>query len=116
MRDKTRTSYLRHSLVVWIGDDIEQFLDAMTPDRRDDPELSKMSADRIDHGSLLTNKQVARAVEHQAALLLGGLGRYEPHVGSGNCLANGLRVSRVILLPLDVGLHIGRWHQSDGMT
>jgi hypothetical protein len=31
-----------------------------------------MSADRIDRRSLLTNKQVARAMEHQAALLLEG--------------------------------------------
>src|SRR4029077_17132182 len=39
---KTRTSYVRNSLVVRIGDDTEQFLDTVTTDRRNDPELGKM--------------------------------------------------------------------------
>jgi len=34
---------------------------------------------------------MARAMEHQAALLLGRLGRDEPHVGPGDRLADGLR-------------------------
>jgi hypothetical protein len=101
---ETSTSYLRHSLIVWIGDDIEQFLDTVTPDRRNDPELGKMDPDCIDHRGLLADEQMAGAAEHQAALLLGSLGRHEPHVGPGDRLANGLCVSCVILLPLDVGL------------
>src|SRR6202162_2817208 len=113
---ETRTSYLRNSLVVWIGYDIEQFLDTVTPDRCNNPELGKMGPDRIDHRGLLTDEQMARPVQHQAALLLGGLGRYKPHVGPGDCLANGLCVSRIVLLPLDVGLHIGRRHQPHGVT
>jgi hypothetical protein len=44
------------------------------------------------------------------------LGWYKPHVGPGDCLANGLRVSRIVLLPLDVGLHIGRRDQPHGVT
>jgi hypothetical protein len=40
-----------------------------------------MSADRIDHRGLLADEQMARAMEHQAALLLRGLGLDEPHVG-----------------------------------
>ena len=44
---------------------------------------------------------MACAVQHQAALLLGSLGWHEPHVGPGDRLANGLCVSRVILLPLE---------------
>ena len=54
---------------------------------------------------------MARAVEHQAALLLGSLGHNKSHVGPGDRLADGLCVSRVILLPFDIGLHIGWWHQ-----
>jgi hypothetical protein len=42
-------------------------------DRRHDLELGKMSADRIDHRGLLADAQMARAIEHQAALLLGVL-------------------------------------------
>ena len=113
---ETRTSYLWNPPVVRIGDNSEQLLDAVTPDRRNDPELGKMSPDRIDHRGPLTDEQMAGTVQHQAALLLGSLGRHEPHVGPGDRLANGLRVSRVILLPLDVGLHVGRRHQPHGVT
>ena len=54
---------------------------------------------------------MARAVEHQAALLLGSLGHNKSHVGPGDSLADGLGVSGIILLPFDVGLHVGRRHQ-----
>jgi hypothetical protein len=43
---------------------------AIAPDRRNDPEFGKMGAHRIDHSGLLTDEQMARAVEYQAALLL----------------------------------------------
>ena len=98
---ETHTSYVWNSLVVWIRYDIEQLFDTVTPDRRNDPELGKMSPDCIDHRGLLTDEQMASAMEHQAALLLGGLGWHEPHVGTSDSLANGLCVSRVILLPLE---------------
>jgi hypothetical protein len=53
---QTRTSYLRNSLIVWIGYDIEQLLDTVAPDRCNDPELGKMGPDRIDHRGLLTDE------------------------------------------------------------
>src|SRR5664279_5510854 len=59
-------------------------------------DLGKMGPDCIDHRGLLTDEQMARAVQHQTALLLGGLGWHEPHVGPGDRLANGLCVSRII--------------------
>jgi len=107
---ETRTGYRRNSLVTWIGDDIEQFLDTFAPNRCDDPELGKMGPDHIDHSSLLTDEQMARAMERQTALLLGGLGRNEPHVCPGDGFADRLGISGIVLLPLDVGLHIGRRH------
>jgi hypothetical protein len=36
----------------------------VTPDRRNDPELGKMSPDCIDYRGLLTDEQMAGAVEH----------------------------------------------------
>ncbi len=83
---------------------------AIAPDRCYDSKLGKMSADRIEHRGLLANEKMACAMEHQAALLFGRLGRDEPHVGPGDRLADGLRVSGIILLPFDVGLHLGRGH------
>src|SRR6266508_4915488 len=75
-----------------------------------------MRTDRVDHCGLLTDEQMARAVEHQAALLLERLGRHEPHVCSGDRFANGLSVHSIILVSLDVGLHVGRRHQAHRMT
>ena len=49
-----------------------------------------------------------RAMEHQAALLLRRLGLHKPHVCPGDCFANGLGVSGIILLALDVDGVIGR--------
>jgi hypothetical protein len=49
---------------------------------------------------LLADEQMARAMEHQAALLLGRLGRDEPHVGPGDRLADGLGVSRIVFCRL----------------
>ena len=59
---------------------------------------------------------MARAMQHQAALLLGRLGLDKPHVGPGDRLADGLRISGIVLLPLDVGLHVGRRHQPHRMA
>src|SRR6267154_4104157 len=50
---KTRARDLGHPFVIWVGDDPEQFLDTIAPDRSDDPVLGKMGADRIDHRGLL---------------------------------------------------------------
>src|SRR5262249_14264459 len=88
----------------------------IAPDRRNDPEFGKMGADRIDYSGLLADEQMAGAMEHQAALLLRRLGRHEPHVCPSDGLANGLSVGSIILLPLDVGPHVGRRHQADRMT
>ena len=54
---------------------------------------------------------MARAMEHQSALLLRCFGWHKPHIGPGDRLADGLCVSRIVLLPLDVRLDVGRRHQ-----
>jgi hypothetical protein len=47
-RRDTHARNLRQPFVFWIGDDPEQLLDTIAPNRRDNPELCKMGADRID--------------------------------------------------------------------
>ena len=59
---------------------------------------------------------MARAVEHQAALLLGRFGRHEPHVRPLHRLADRLRVGGIVLLPLHVRLYIGRRHELHGVA
>src|SRR5678816_1595989 len=83
---------LWHAGVIRIGDDIEQLLHTVPANRRDDAELGEVGADRIDHRSLLANKEVARAMEHEAALLLGRLGRNKAHAGSHDSFADGLSI------------------------
>src|SRR5262245_3843417 len=61
-------------------------------------------------------REVARAMEHQTALLLGCFGLHKPHVGPGDRLADGFGVSSIVLLPLDVRSHVSRWHQPHSMA
>jgi hypothetical protein len=113
---KTLARELWHALVIWIGDDVEQLLDTVAADRRDDPKLGKMGADRVDHRGLLPNEEMTRAMEHEAALLLARLGLDEAHTWSHDRFANGLGIGGVVLLAFEVGLHVGRWHQAYGVT
>src|SRR3982075_752488 len=115
-RGKTRTGNLRHPFVAWVGNNMQQFRDSSTPDRRDNAELGKVSPDRVNYRGLLADEQMACAVKHQAALLLGRLCWHKPHVGSRDRFANSLSVSCIVLLTLDVGLHVSRRHQSHGMA
>src|ERR1700720_530597 len=59
---------------------------------------------------------MARAMKYQAALLVSGLGLDEPHIGPGDSFTDGLSVSGVVLLPFNVRLHVGRWHQPHGVA
>src|SRR4029077_3515869 len=76
---KTLTCDLWHPLVIRIGDDVEELLDTVAANRRDDPELGEVGADRIDHRGLLANEEMTCAMEHEAALLRGRLGFHEAH-------------------------------------
>src|SRR6266404_917049 len=92
-RGKARAGNLRHSFVARVGNNMQQFRDTFTPDRRDNSELGEVRSDRINHRGLLPDEQMACAVKHQAALLLRRLCWHEPHVGSGDRFANSLSVS-----------------------
>src|SRR6267154_5760538 len=98
-RGKARAGNLWHPFVARVGNNMQQLRDSFAPDRRDNAKLGKVRPDRINHRSLLANEQMTSAVKHQAALLFRRLGWHEPHVGSGDCFANRLSVSHVVLLP-----------------
>ena len=100
----TPTRHARQAFVTTISDDIEQLLNTMAPNWCNNPEFGKMGSDRVDHRGLLTNEQMAGAVEHQTALLLACFGCNKPHVCAGDRFTNGLGVSGIVLLPLDIGL------------
>ena len=67
---ETRSRYLGHASVIYIGDDLKKLLNTAAPDRRHNPKLGKVSAERIGYRILLAYQEMTRAMEHQAALLL----------------------------------------------
>jgi hypothetical protein len=71
-------------------------VDTASANRRDDAELGEVGADNIDYGSLLTSKEVARAMEHEAALLRGHLGLHEAHALFHNGFSNSLSIGGVL--------------------
>src|SRR5258708_12464682 len=99
-RGKTRAGNLWHPFVARVGNNMQQFHDTFTPDRRDNAELGKVRSDRINHRGLLAGEQVACAVKLQTALLLGSLVCHKPHVAPRASFANPLFVSPSLLLPL----------------
>src|ERR1700751_1337499 len=52
-------------------------------------------------------------MQHQLALLLGRLNPYETHGWAPHCLTDCFRVGGIVLIALDVGPHILRWHQTN---
>ena len=99
-RHDTRACNFWNPIVTSICHDREQFLNAPAADRRNDAELRKVGTDRIDDRSLLTDEEMASAMEHQATLLLGRLDLDEPHRCSGDGLADRLGIGCVVLLSL----------------
>jgi hypothetical protein len=75
-----------------------------------------MGADGIDHRGLLADEQVTGTMQRQATLLLGRLGRDEPHVRPGNRFADRLCINGIILVPLHIRFHIGRRHQAHSVA
>jgi hypothetical protein len=61
----------------------------------------------------LPHQQIARPVQHEDALLFSALDGYEAHGGARDRLADRFRVGVVVLAPLDIGLHVGGWHETN---
>ena len=79
----------------------------------DDAELAQMAAYGIEQHGALTDQKIAAAVYGQDALLFGALNRHKAHGGPGDGFANGFGIGSIVLAALDVGLHIGRRHETD---
>ena len=60
----------RQATVARVAGHCDQAIEALPPDRSDDPELGEMSADRIADLGPLTGQDRPRAMQHQHALLL----------------------------------------------
>jgi hypothetical protein len=85
----------RNAIIVRTSCNIERLLDAVASDRRDDAKLGKMRANGIDDRVLLALEEMARTMEHEAALLFCRLGVDKPHVWPSNRFADCLGIGGI---------------------
>ena len=69
---------------------------------------------RVGQQAPVAHQQQAGPMQHHHALLLRGLHGNKAHGRPAHRLADRLGIGGVVLLPLDVGLHVGRRHQPHG--
>lgn len=72
-----------------------------------------MPAQRVDVHGLLLDQQFTDLVQLSDRLLLDGLDRNKTHRRPGHCLADGLGIGCVVLVPLDIGLDVLGRDQAD---
>jgi hypothetical protein len=99
-----------------IGDDRQQLLDSFASLRGNNAKLSQVRSHSIDQLRALDHQKVAGPMLHQLGLLFGRLHLNETHGGPTYRLTNRLGIGCIVLVALDVGLHVLRWHQSDFVT
>ena len=75
------------------------------------PNSRHVPADRVRELDALTHQHQPNPMQHHHALLLGALHLDEAHGRPGHRLADRLGISRIVLLPLHVRLHVARRHQ-----
>jgi len=72
-RGKTRTGTFGTRLSLGSANNMQQFRDPFTPDRRDNAELGEVRSDQINHRGLLASKQMACAVKPIRQLCCSGV-------------------------------------------
>ena len=89
-------------------DPLEQWPDVPHSLGRRQPELSRMTADRIGKLGAIADQPVAHPGQHEGCLLPRALHRHEAHRQPAHRLAQRLGIGRVALAALDIWLHILR--------
>ena len=65
--------------IILIRDDRGKLRETFASRLRNEPELGKMSSERIGQLRAMADKKIPRAMQHQQGLLIGRLDRHEPH-------------------------------------
>lgn len=89
-------------------DQLEGVLNALC---QHDAELGQLGADHVDQLGPLANQKIPRPMQRQHRLLFGRLDRHEPHRRPAHGFGDRLRITRVRLAALDIGLDVARRHQ-----
>jgi len=84
--------------------------------RLDQTELGHVTTKCVDQHRALADQQIPDSVHQERRLLLDRLYRHEAHRWTLDRLADRLSISRVVLVALDVGLHVLRWHEPHFMA
>jgi len=106
----------RQAFIRIARNDLQQLLEPCGPLCSRNAELGQVRPQSIDHLGPLTHQQIAHAMQHQPALLLGRFGLHETHGRASDRLADRLGVGGIVLVALDVGLHVLRRHQTNPVT
>jgi hypothetical protein len=80
---------------------------------RHDTELGQVRPDRIDDHRPLPGQKIACPMQDENTLLLLGLDWDVTHVRAADGLTNCSCIGGIVLLPLNIGLYIGRWDQAN---
>jgi hypothetical protein len=98
--DQSRTRIDREAFILFIGNDRQQLLEPLLALCRHNPQFGHVRPQSIDCLGPLPQQQIARAVLHQPALLLGQLYLYKAHGRAAHRLADRCRVGCIVLLRL----------------
>jgi len=97
----------------WVAHHRDELGQMLRPLRDDHAELGQVTTQRVDRLRALTDKQIASAEYDRRSLRLFAFDGYESHRRSLRGFRNCFGVGRIVLLPLDERLHIGRRNQFD---
>ena len=111
-----RAGQRRQPVILRIRDDREQFRHAGPVLRGDQTELRALSPQRVAELGALLDQEPTGAMERQHGLILGRLDLRKPHGRPLRCLADRRRVSRVVLVGLQVRLDELRRDQLHGVS
>src|SRR5215469_13187627 len=84
--------------------------------RKDVAVFHQVPAKSVDALGALTHQEIAGSEYDAVRLLLFGFDRNKAHARPLGRFTDGLRIGRIVILPLDEWLDVGWRHQSNGMT
>ena len=102
--------------IIRVGYDLQQSVEALAVDRRNNAELGQVGPQGIPKLGALAHQDPPNPMQHHDVLLLCRLHANEAHGRPGHRLADRFRICRVVLAALDVGLHVLRRHQLNLMA
>ena len=109
---RQRLAHFKRDCLVAGLDQLGQFAGVSGPLRRNDADLGQVAAQAVQQLRSLRDQHLPRLVTHHRRLVLERAHADKPHRRPRHRLADRRRVRRVVLLPTNIGLYIGRRHHA----